>query len=391
VEVLEKPSGFVPGSFGSVLLAVTDDDADGHHYERLMVGARAATPIFEYVLSEGNSILPGDSESNRLCDPEGRETDAICAGSGTGAALSFAETWGDGLLCLAIGGPDDAAVVSCDREQGTQRWDGDVRSGFGVSVAAIPGQERILIGSNEQTVWIAERSNDTPTAIDLGACSSNAEGFGTVVAAAEDYWAIGSRGGEVVIVEPDGEGQAKLTVSAGGGATLLVTDIVGDGTLDLVAGGAGAVRIWDGDDLNVAADCDDVTPVATISCQNFDNRGAECGRSFGSALAAGDVNGDGSPELLVGDSTATIDGQARAGGAWVYGGNALEGAPLDVLVDSTPEKGAEVGRAVTVGQILGRGEAIVGSDGEVLVFFCTNLSGDGPKDAGLTDTCRLQR
>ena len=391
VEVLEKPSGFVPGSFGSVLLAVTDDDAAGHHYERLMVGARAATPIFEFVLSEGGSILPGDSESNRLCDPEGRQTDEICGDSAVGAALSFVDTWGDGVLCMAIGGTGDAAVVACDREQSTQRWDGDVRSGFGTSVSSIPGEERILIGSNERTVWVAERNNDTPTALDLGACSSNAEGFGSAVAAAADFWAVGSRGTEIVIVEPDFEGHAKLSVAAGAGAALLVADLVGDGTLDLLAGGAGEVRVWDGDDLLVAADCDDVTPAATIACRDFDDRGAECGRSFGSALAVGDINGDGTPELLVGDATATVDGQARAGGAWVYGAGSLEGAPLDVLVDSTPEKNAELGRAVTVGEVFGRGEPIVGSDGEVFVFFCTGLAADGPKDAGVTDTCRPKR
>lgn len=390
VQVIEKPSGFVPGSFGSVLLALTDDDADGNHYERLMVGARAATPIFEYVLSEDQSILPADDESNRLCDPDGRESDAVCAGSAVGSAISLVDTWEDGVLCVAIGGTGDAAVVSCDQEKTTQRWNGSVRSGFGVSVAGMPGEARILIGSNEETVWVAEDRATDATALTLEACPVDAEGFGSVVAAAEEFWAIGSHGDRILLVEPDGDGFAVLTVASGGAQTLLVADLVGDETVDLLAGGAGQVTVWDGDDLLVAEDCDDVAPAATIACADFPGHDVKCGGSFGSAMAVGDINGDGAPELLVGDPAASVEGESRAGAAFVYTADALEDGAADALVDSVAEKGTELGRAVTVGEILGRGEAIVGSDGEVFVFFCTGLPGDRPKDAGLTDTCRLR-
>lgn len=392
-QVIEKPSGFVPGSFGSVLLAVTDD-ADGEHYERLMVGARAATPIFEYVLSEDRSILPGDDESNRLCDPEGRESDEICLDSGVGSAISPLDTWDDGVLCIAIGGTSDSAVVSCDREKTSQRWDGEVRSGFGIAVAGMPGQARLLIGSNEDTVWVAEDRNPDATPLELTACPVSAEGFGSVLAAAEEFWAIGSQGDQVLLVEPDGDGFAVLTVKGGGAQTLLAADLVGDEGVDLIAGGAGEVRVWDGDDLLVAEDCDDVTAAAIIPCADMASRDVTCGGSFGASLAVGDINGDGNAELLVGDFAATVDGEAGAGTAFVFDGNDFEGdppldvAPADALTDSVPEKGDELGRAVTVGEIFGRGEAIVGSDGEVFVFFCTGLSGDRPGDGSLSDTCR---
>lgn len=391
VQVLEKPSGFVPGSFGSVLLAVTDDDADGNHYERLMVGARAATPVFEYVLSEDDSILPSDSESNRLCDPEGRQTDEVCLASAVGSAMASVDTWEDGVLCVVIGGTGDAAVVACDQEKTTQRWNGDVRSGFGISVAAMPGEPRILIGSNEETVWVAEDRNPDATPLELEACDVSAEGFGSVVAAAEEFWAIGSQGDQVLIVEPDGDGTAILSVKSGGAVTLLVADIVGNDALDLLAGGAGEVRIWDGSRLLLAEDCEDVEADVTLACEDFAERGVECGGSFGASLAVGDVNGDGNPELLVGDPAATVDGKSRAGAAHVYLGTSdgIESDPAEALADTVPEKGNELGRAVAVGEVLGRGEAIVGSDGEVLVFFCTNIHNDGPGEGGLDDTCRL--
>lgn len=387
VQVIEKPSGFVPGSFGSTLLAMTDD-ADGQHYERLMVGARAATPIFEFVLSEDRSILPGDDEANRLCDPEGRESDEICLDSGVGSAISEVDTWDDGVLCIAIGGTSDSAVVSCDREKTSQRWDGDVRSGFGVAVAGMPGQPRILIGSNEDAVFVAEDRSPDATPLVLEACPVSTEGFGSVLAAAEEFWAIGSQGDQVLLVEPDGDGFAVLTVKGGGAQTLLVADLVGDETVDLVAGGAGEVRVWDGDDLLVAEDCDDVDAEVVIPCDDVPGQKVKCGGTFGASLAVGDITGDGTPELLVGDPAATVDGQSRGGAAFVFDGGELGDGPADALRDSVPEKGAELGRAVTVGQIFGRGEAIVGSDGEVFVFFCSGLPGDRPGDGSLSDTCR---
>jgi hypothetical protein len=390
VQVIEKPSGFVPGSFGSALLAMTADDDAGHHYERLMVGARAATPIFEYVLSEDGTVLPAGDETNRLCDAGGHEGDAVCTDAAVGSAISAVDAWSDGVLCIAIGGTGDAAVVSCDRNESTQRWDGGVRSGFGISVAGIPGEERILIGSNDQTVWIGERAVPDPTPLDLGACTSDEPGFGSVVAAAPEFWAIGSQGAEIVLAEPDGEGFAKVSVAAGGAATLLVADIVGDESPDLVAGGAGTVRIWDGDDLVAADPCGDVRH-ADVQCADVPGRKVTCGVSFGASLAVGDINGDGDPELLVGDPAAKVDGVSRAGAAFVYGRNGadtLDGAPLAALTDSVPEDGAELGRAVAVGPILGRGEAIVGSNGEVFVFFCTGISDDRPGAGQLTDGCR---
>jgi hypothetical protein len=387
VQVIEKPSGFVPGSFGSTLLAVTDD-ADGEHYERLMVGARAATPIFEYVLSEDRSILPGDDESNRLCDPEGRESDEVCLDSGVGSAISPIDTWEDGVLCLAIGGTSDSAVVACDREKTTQRWDGEVRSGFGVAVAGMPGEPRLLIGSNEDLVFVAADRDPEATRLVLEACPVSTEGFGSVLAAAEEFWAIGSQGDQVLLVEPDGDGFAVLTVEGGGAQTLLVADLVGDATVDLIAGGAGEVRVWNGDDLLIAEDCEDVDAEVVIPCADMPGRDVACGGSFGASLAVGDINGDGTPELLVGDPAAKADGQTRGGAAFVFDGEGLDDGPADALRDSLPEKDAELGRAVAVGQIFDRGEAIVGSDGEVFVFFCTGLPGDRSGDGSLSDTCR---
>jgi hypothetical protein len=43
---------------------------------------------------------------------------------------------------------------------------------------------------------------------------------------------------------------------------------------------------------------------------------------------------------------------------------------------------------VAVAEVFGRGEAVVGADGEVFLFFCSGMAGDRPGDGSLDDTCR---
>jgi FG-GAP repeat protein len=389
VHVIEKPSSFPVGSFGSTLLAI-EESTDGRQ-ERLLVGSGAESPIYSFALSDGDTVLPSDFETARLCDPDTREGDAVCTGKFVGSALGRVETWGPGQICAAIGGTGDALVVACEEGISSREFEGAVNSQFGVSVAGIPGEERVLVGTAAEGAFMVARADPEgadPTPVDVGDCAPPTDHFGQAVAAAQTYWAIGSGGSQIVVVSPDGGGLAVLTTPDGGAGTLLVADLVGDNESDLVAGGGGEVRIWDGADLEAARDCDDVIPAVSLSCKDVPERSVVCGGRFGASLAVGDVNDDGHPDLLVGDPAARVSGEKTAGAAFVYaGGPDLGPGPSAALVDSRPEGGAELGRAVAVGSVLGRGEAIAGSDGEVFFFFCTGIEGDAPGDPGL-DGCR---
>ncbi|MBI2897238.1 MAG: FG-GAP repeat protein [Deltaproteobacteria bacterium] len=386
VQVIERPKSFPLESFGSTMLALAED-IDGVRQERLLVGSNAESPVFSFALSDGDVILPSEFETARLCDAETRTGDEPCVGASVGSAIARVDVWGQGELCAAIGGTGDKMVVACERVAAAKRYEGSTNSQFGVSVAGIPNEERVLVGSKEDGAFVVQRSSDERVAVDAGDCEVSASGFGRAVAAAEGFWAVGSTGTQILLVEPDGAGFALLEVPDGAGATLAVGDVVGDETVDLVSGGAGEVRIWDGDDLAGAEDCDDVAPAESLTCKDYSARSIECGGEFGASLAIGDINDDGAADLLVGDPSATVSGHGRAGTAFVYDGDELGPVAADALTDSQPEDDAEVGRSVAVGSVLGRGEAVAGSRGEVFFFFCSDLAGDRPGSPGL-DGCR---
>jgi hypothetical protein len=68
-------------------------------------------------------------------------------------------------------------------------------------------------------------------------------------------------------------------------------------------------------------------------------------QGFGIALAsAGDVNGDGVPDIAASDSSQTVNGLAGAGRSWIIDGSTLQ--VLLTLTSPNPQAGAAFGRAV---------------------------------------------
>lgn len=135
------------------------------------------------------------------------------------------------------------------------------------------------------------------------------------------------------------------------GAALLVADLDGDGTMELVAGAPGAdeVRIYE-------AAGDLAPPLAVLT--------GPAGSGFGSALAARDLDGDGAAELLVGGPLA--DGER--GGAWLFSGGPLadrDAASADASL-AGPVIRDRLGAAVALGDVTGDGlpDAVVGAPGD---------------------------
>ncbi|WP_373047404.1 Ig-like domain-containing protein [Vulgatibacter sp.] len=135
------------------------------------------------------------------------------------------------------------------------------------------------------------------------------------------------------------------------GAALVVADLDGDGAMELVAGAPGAdeVRIY-------AAAGDLAQPLAVLT--------GPAGAGFGSSLAAGDLDGDGAAELLVGGPLH--DGER--GGAWLFRGGPL--ANGDATAAAAAIAGTVIrdrlGTAVAIGDATGDGvaDAIVGAPGD---------------------------
>jgi Ca2+-binding RTX toxin-like protein len=141
--------------------------------------------------------------------------------------------------------------------------------------------------------------------------------------------------------------------AAFGGLVSGVRDVNGDGTPDLLVAAAG--QTVDGNYQQGQAFVFNGANGHLL--HTLDNPAPQESAFFGGAVAGtGDVNGDGTPDLLVAAPRQTVDGNVDQGQAFVFSG--ADGRLLHTLDDPTPQSGAEFGYAVAgVGDVNGDGLA----------------------------------
>jgi hypothetical protein len=247
VRVAEVPGGYARAGFGGVVATYVGRVGDVP-VTRLAASAGADSQIRVYTGWTGETIA---------LEPAAFDTclEATDCERGSGASLTGLPRWRDQPLCVAFGAPAASAVLL--RCEGvalgtTERLRGPADSRFGEAIAALPG-ERLLVGApfgagNVFVVDAARGARTIATALEAARADGVAE-FGAALAAGaradgSALAAIAAPSGalrRVAVVSLDPMGEATLAAcleDAAGpfGDVLAVGDVVGDDTPDVVVG-----------------------------------------------------------------------------------------------------------------------------------------------------------
>ena len=110
------------------------------------------------------------------------------------------------------------------------------------------------------------------------------------------------------------------------------------------------------------------------------------GSNFGYALAAGDLDGDDVPELIVGAPRSDVDGTTDAGAVYIYryAAGAFSLVSTDPLAVASPSSSEQFGKSLAVAPWgkTGQNVLVVGAEGKVFTYF---------RLAGLYDDVRTGR
>jgi hypothetical protein len=148
------------------------------------------------------------------------------------------------------------------------------------------------------------------------------------------------------------------------GSRMVVGDFDGDGDPD--------IAVSSPDDAVVTAFINNALVFTEVDV----TAPAEAG-GFGGALAAGDLDGDGADELVVGADQATVEGTTNAGLVAVYSFNGTSfDAAMDPLRDLEPEVEQRFGIAVAVVAFGGANMLVAAADHELFAYFRTQMYAD---------------
>ena len=377
-------------------------DVNGDGYDDLIIGASRADPNGKrsagetYVVYGGASAPGADGvlELSTLDDTNGFTLTGIDRDDFSGVSVSSAgDVNGDGYDDLIIGAPgaDPNGVGS-----------GETHVVYGGARA--PGKGGVLAvsaldGTNGFTLTGIDRGDQSGGSVS-SAGDVNGDGYDDLIIGARGADPNGDRSGETHVVYggarapgTDGvlalsalDGTNGFTLTGIGAAVLSAGDVNGDGYDDLIIGAPGADPNGEsgaGETYVVygGASAPGTDGVLELSALNGTNGFTVTGinsrdYSGGSVSSAGDVNGDGYDDLIIGAFRADPDGKNSAGETYVVHGGArapgMDGVLNLALLDANGftltgiDPGDESGGSVSsAGDVNGDGydDLIIGASG----------------------------
>lgn len=428
IVTLTPPEGFTGQRYGRFVAVASDTASDT---DWLVQSAGLGTPVVAQPLRARDVMAPARLGSQVVCSAP---TDCGASMSRFGLALGAIDGWADGVACAMTGsfGAVHSIAMRClgntpAREFTLRAPPGLEQAGFGLAMA-VPRRHHVSDAPARDLVFAAATAGAghvfavTPTAVtDVTPGVTGATAIGSALSVgrfrasdgvSELLLVAGSANSAVAVMHGDPRAGRPMQLlgcfsrsEPGFGLVITSGDLDGDGTDEIIvsdgseaSGRLDTVRVYSMAQANGSSACDTPWPeMLSVSCADFTDRSVWCaGLStlFGSALAAGDLDGDGRDELLVGAPHATVDQATRAGAVFVLHasgrGAALSVATRAVLRDGAPSTDALLGYDVRIALIGQREEPIVAAPGSsaVRVYFCSGLDGDRPDTAGLTQECR---
>ncbi|MEM7607643.1 MAG: hypothetical protein AAF411_19995 [Myxococcota bacterium] len=394
----------VPTGFGLALETLGDG--------QVLASAGAGTEHGVFTVWDAAESTPGP----RVPAFDGCGPDRCDAGAGVDYAFlgDLMETV-DGQVnvrpnCFAISSrsdPDDSGTdgrvrVQCDGAQTVRSIDSGIRNvGFGRSIATARfGANVALIGAPEGAAgalyaFPEDGFTFDSVTVDEALALSDGDGFGSAIEtmpSAGGVWALVASGdaARVSLLRVDASLAAETegcidgvqvrdaTAAPSEGGSMLLADLNGDGTPEVVLGDTqnGRVLIVPGDALD-ASGCAtrdaSVLPAGTqtLTCAELSLPGCA---GLGSALSAGDFDGDGDLDLAVGASETPVDGSEGAGAFVVLfqESGAFGGAQSGFATLRSPDRAEGLGTRLAAVPAGGRDVVVASAPGRnaILAFFC---------------------
>jgi hypothetical protein len=343
------------------------------------------TPNPESFASFGISVAAGDTNGDGKADiVVGSYGETVAANTGQGRAYVFSGLSGSLLRTFTTPNPEALAQFGLSVATGDLNADGkaDVIVGAGnetVGANASEGRAYSFSGATGSLLFTYSTPNHQASAqfgYSVAAGDTNFDGKADVIVGAigETVGGNSAQGRAYVFSGANGSVLRTWTTpnpqsNAQFGISVDAADFNADGRADVVVGAEGETvsgNVSQGRAYVYSGAAGGIMYTITSTRPEANGR-------FGIAVAAGDTNGDGTPDILVGASNETV--AANPGQGRVYAFNGATTAALLVVTSPnrfySTESPAAFGNSVAVGDVNldGKADVVIGAPTEIVGFY----------------------